>query len=202
MNYSSNFNQLNSLCIIKKLSSRDFTEQQDGINLVKKMLENLNLKDESLIINLIPMILELSSEKKLLIEIELLCGELIKKINPYAFELIFKEISKTFDSVKFHAKIQGLKMIGLYAKTYPQIISSNIPFSEFILLESILIVFMSVVFIYSEFNLFVLIFSNVAFIPIKLLILDSLNVAASPNKFVVLIFSNVAFVPIKLLILD
>ena len=133
MNYSSSFNQLGSMETIKNLSSKDFKEQQEGINSVKKMLEHLNPVDEPLLISLIPMILELSSEKRLLIELELLSGELVKKINSYSFELIFNEISKVFNTVKFQAKIQGLRMIGLYAKQYPLIVSSNLP----IIIESL-----------------------------------------------------------------
>lgn len=134
MNYSSSFNQLGSMETIKNLSSKNFSEQQEGINLVKKMLEHLNPVEEPLVISLIPNILELSTEKRLLVEVELLCGELVKKLNSYAFELIFKEISKVFATVKFQAKIQGLRMIGLYAKTHPIIVSSNLP----IIIESLI----------------------------------------------------------------
>lgn len=127
MNYSSSFNQLGSMETIKNLSSKNFNEQQEGINSVKKMLENFNPVEEPLIISLIPMILELSCEKKLLVEVELLCGELVKKLNPYAFELVYKEISKVFGTVKFQAKIQGLKMVNTYALTHPLVVSSNLP---------------------------------------------------------------------------
>ena len=133
MNYSSSFNQLGSMETIKNLSSKDFKEQQEGINSVKKMLEHINPVEEPLVISLIPMILELSSEKRLLVEVELLSGELVKKINSYSFELIFNEISKVFNTVKFQAKIQGLRMIGLFSKSHPQIVSSNLP----IIIESL-----------------------------------------------------------------
>ena len=96
MNYSSSFNQLDSMETIKNLLSKNVNEQQEGINKIKYMLEHFNPVEEPLIISFIPMILELSSEKKLLVEIELLCNELVKKINPYAFELVYKEISKVF----------------------------------------------------------------------------------------------------------
>jgi elongation factor 3 len=134
MNYSSSFNQLGSMETIKNLSSKNFNEQQEGINSVKKMLENFNPVEEPLIISLIPMILELSCEKKLLVEVELLCGELVKKLNPYAFELVYKEISKVFDTVKFLAKIQGLKMVNTYAQTHPLVVSSNLP----VIIESLI----------------------------------------------------------------
>ena len=117
MNYSSSFNQFGSMETIKNLSSKDFTEQQEGINSVKKMLEHFNPVEEPLLISIIPMILELSSEKRLFIEIEILCGELVKKLNSYAFELIFNEILKVFKTVKFQAKIQGLRMVCIYANT-------------------------------------------------------------------------------------
>jgi elongation factor 3 len=127
MNYSSSLNQLESMAIVKNLTSKNSVEQQEGITLVQKMLSQYEPINEPFLISLISLVLDLGSEKKLQIEIELVCNELIKKINPYAFELVFGEISKVFTGVKFQSKIQGLRMISNYAKSFPLIVSSNLP---------------------------------------------------------------------------
>lgn len=127
MNYSSSFNQLESMEVVKNLTSKDFKEQQEGIDHIKQMLEHFKPIEEPLIISYIPLVLELSSDKKNTIQIELICDEFVKKINPYAFELVFNEISKIFVGVKYLSKIQGLRIICMYAKTHPEIVSLNLP---------------------------------------------------------------------------
>jgi elongation factor 3 len=127
MNYSSSFNQLESMGIVKNLTSKNLGEQQEGLEAIKKMLSLYEPINEPFIISLISSVLELSSEKRLHVEIELLCDELVKKINPYAFELVFGEISKVFSGVKFQSKVQGLHMISNYSKLHPLVVSSNLP---------------------------------------------------------------------------
>jgi hypothetical protein len=89
------------MSIIKNLTSKDLKEQQEGIDQIKKILLHFEPVSEHIIISFIPSILELGSEKRLQLEIELLSDDIVKKINPYAFELIFKQISQVFVSVKF-----------------------------------------------------------------------------------------------------
>ena len=129
MNRSSSFNQMESLEIIGNLTSKDYKSQCEGIEKIKSIITHNDYthSDEFGLINFIPSILELSSDKRLLIEIELLCAEIVKKINPYAFEIVFKSISQVFESVKFQAKVLGLKMISSYAQIHPQIVSYNFP---------------------------------------------------------------------------
>ena len=127
MNYSSSFNQLESMETIRNLTSKDFKEQQDGIEKVKSMLDNFKSTEEPLLISYISLLLELGSEKRNSLQIELVLDDFVKKINPYAFELIFSEITKVFGGVKFLSKVQGLRMISMYAKTHPPIVSSNLP---------------------------------------------------------------------------
>jgi elongation factor 3 len=127
MNYSSSFNQLESMKIIKNLSSKDFVEQQEGIKQINDMLENYKPVEEPLLINFISLLLELCSEKRNLSQIKSVLNKFISNINPYAFELVFNEITKVFVGVKFLPKVQGLQMITLYARTYPVIISLNLP---------------------------------------------------------------------------
>lgn len=127
MNYSSSFNQLESMGVVKNLTSRNSGEQQEGLEAVKKMLSQYEPINEPFIISLISSVLELSSDKRLQVETELLCDEMVKKINPYAFELVFGEITKVFNGVKFQSKVQGLRMISNYAKSHPLVVSSNLP---------------------------------------------------------------------------
>ena len=133
MNHSTSFNQMESMVIIQKLTSKDLKDQQEGINDIKTLLTHYEPNNEPIIISLLPLVLELGGDKRLQMEVELLCDEIVKKTNSYAFELIFKEISKAFGSVKFQAKIQGLRMICIYSKIHPEIISSNLP----IIIESL-----------------------------------------------------------------
>ena len=78
-------------------------------------------------ISMIPGLLEFASDRKYQSDVDTLCDTLVKRINPYAFEMVFTEISKIFTSVKYQSKIAGLKMIMTYARVYPQVVSSNLP---------------------------------------------------------------------------
>ena len=78
-------------------------------------------------ISMIPGLLEFASDRKYQSDVDTLCDTLITRINPYAFEMVFTEISKIFTSVKYQSKIAGLKMIMTYARVYPQVVSSNLP---------------------------------------------------------------------------
>jgi len=127
MSILSNFKKVESLEIIRILTSKDSQEQQDGIDRVKSLLNSFLYCNESVIISLIPYLLDLSNEKKYQNDIELIYKELVKKINPYCFELILEQLKKSFVSVKSQAKIYGLKIICLYAEYHSQIVSSNLP---------------------------------------------------------------------------
>jgi len=122
--------------IIKALSSKDLLEQTNVIHQIKTYItESTNAHaEEHLFINILSNLLELGSDKNHQIEIESICDLLINKINPYAFEFVFQEISKVFDSVKFQSKVLGLKMICNYAKLYPDVISSNL----YLIIESLI----------------------------------------------------------------
>jgi len=84
-------------------------------------------KKEVELIKLIPNILELSSDKKYQNSIEKFCESFVENFNPYSFELVFNELSKVFSTVKFQSKIMGLKMIQVYSKIHPQVVSLNLP---------------------------------------------------------------------------
>ena len=86
----------------------------------------INVSTEHQWIQAISPLLELAADKTHQSTVESLCDTLLRNINPYSFELVFCEISKVFSQVKFQSKIIGLKMIGNYAKVYPQIIASNL----------------------------------------------------------------------------
>ena len=120
--------------IITSLSSKDPQEQLEGINKIKGLLTNFDISNEYILINTISFLLESGSDKNIQPEVEYICDEFIKIINPYAFELVFQEISKVFTSVKFQSKILGLKMINNYAKSHPQLIASNL----YLIIESLI----------------------------------------------------------------
>lgn len=111
--------------IIKSLSAKDLSAQSEGIQQTKNLIKQFDVSNEREVIKLIPSLLETGSDKNHQVEIELICDELIQKLNPYAFEYVFTEISKIFSHVKFQSKILGLKMICQYAKVHPQIVASN-----------------------------------------------------------------------------
>jgi len=112
--------------IITKLSSKDLQEQIEGIDQIKSLSTNFQVSNEFTLIQVISPLLEIGGDKNLQTDVEVLCESFIKNINPYAFELVFQEISKVFTSVKFQSKILGLKMINMYARLHPQIVSSNL----------------------------------------------------------------------------
>ena len=96
-----------------------------AIQKIKACLSDTNIKEPQYISLLTPL-LEVATDKNHQSEVESLCDEIIKKINPYSFEFVFQEIAKVFTSVKFQSKIAGLKIISNYAKIHPQIVSSNL----------------------------------------------------------------------------
>jgi elongation factor 3 len=113
--------------IINNLDSKEILNQLNSIEEIQQYSANFDASKEYILINLISTILELGSDKKYQNEIEQMLDNFVKNINPYAFELIFNEISKVFSSVKYQSKIMGLKMIEIYANIHPQVISSNLP---------------------------------------------------------------------------
>jgi elongation factor 3 len=113
-------------CIIKSLSAKDLASQMNGIEQTKNILKNFDVTNEREIIKTIPALLEAGADKNHTVDIELICDEIIQKINPYAFETVFQEISTVFSQVKHSAKIMGLRMIEQYAKVHPQIVASNL----------------------------------------------------------------------------
>lgn len=133
---SSSFNQLESMELVKNLSSKNFHEQKEGIEKIKQLINHLSVEstNEPILIDMIPLVLELGNEKKLQVEIELLLDDFIRHINPYSFELVFQQMSKVFIGVKSQSKIQALRMIRMYAQTYSEIISLNLP----IIIESLI----------------------------------------------------------------
>jgi len=112
--------------IIKSLSAKDLTSQTDGIEQINALLKNFDVSSEYELIQLISNLLEVSSDKTHLSNVENICDDFILRINPYSFETVFKEISKVFSQVKYQSKITGLKMICNYAKIHPQIVASNL----------------------------------------------------------------------------
>lgn len=126
---SSSFNQMESMELVKNLTSKNSIEQKEGLDKIRQMLSHLSTNpiNEPIIINMISLVLELCVDKKLILEIELLLDDIVKQTNSYAFELIFLQISKVFEGVNFQAKLQGLRMIRTYAQLHPQIVSSNLP---------------------------------------------------------------------------
>jgi elongation factor 3 len=117
---------MDTCTIIKRLSSKDLQEQSGGVEQFKNYINNFDVSTEYICIQAIPNLLELGSDKTHQSEIEFICDEFVKKINPYAFEFVFQEISSVFSSVKFASKILALKMICKYAELHPQVVSSNL----------------------------------------------------------------------------
>lgn len=112
--------------MMKSLSSKDLQEQSGGVKQFKDFINNFDVATEYICIQAIPNLLELSADKTHQAEVESICEEFVKKINPYAFESVFQEISSVFSGVKFASKVLGLKMICKYAELHPQVISSNL----------------------------------------------------------------------------
>jgi elongation factor 3 len=113
--------------IINNVDSKEILKQLNSVEEIQQYSANFDACKEYILINLISNILELGSDKKNQNEIDELLDNFVKNINPYAFELVFNEISKVFSSVKYQSKIMGLKMIEMYANIHPQVISSNLP---------------------------------------------------------------------------
>jgi elongation factor 3 len=106
--------------IVNNLSSVESIAQ------IKSLITSFRVSNEPRLIELVPYILELGSDKNNKETIETLIDELIQCLNPYAFESVFREISKVFEGVKFQSKILGLRMISQYAIIHPAIIASNL----------------------------------------------------------------------------
>jgi len=117
---------MNCSDIITNLSSTDLQQQSEGIKQIKNISLNFDVSKEYICIHLIQNLLELGSNKNHQMEVEVLCDEFVKIINPYAFESVFQEISNVFSTVKYQSKILGLRMVCNYAKLYPQVIASNL----------------------------------------------------------------------------
>ena len=112
--------------MMKSLSSKDLQEQSGGVKQFKDFINNFDVATEYVCIQAIPNLLELGADKTHQTEVESICDDFVKKINPYAFESVFQEISSVFSGVKFASKVLGLKMICKYAELHPQVISSNL----------------------------------------------------------------------------
>jgi elongation factor 3 len=120
--------------ISKSLSAKDLSTQADGLLQTKALIKGFNVSIEHKLISLIPDILDLSSDKNHQTDIEFICGEIIRLVNPYAFESVFREITSVFSTVKFQAKVCGLNMIRQYAKIHPTVIASNL----YLIIESLI----------------------------------------------------------------
>ena len=120
--------------IVKSLSAKDLITQIDGIENVKSLLKEFHVSNEPQLIELIPYLLETGSDKTHQTNIESIFIDFIRVLNPYAFESMYREISKVFSGVKFQSKILGLRMICQYAKIHPSIIASNL----YLIIESLI----------------------------------------------------------------
>jgi hypothetical protein len=80
--------------IIKSLSAKDLNSQIDGIEQINTLLKNFDISSEPQLIQLISNLLEVSSDKTHQQNIEFICDDFIRHINPYSFETVFREISK------------------------------------------------------------------------------------------------------------
>jgi len=112
--------------ISNSLSAKDLSAQTEGLDEIKGLIKGFNVSMEHTILSLIPSILELSSDKTHQTDVEWICGEIIRLVNPYAFESVFREITTVFSQVKFQAKVLGLNMIRQYAKLHPTVVASNL----------------------------------------------------------------------------
>lgn len=112
--------------MMKSLSSKDLQEQSGGVSQFKSFINNFDVATEYICIQAIPNLLELGADKTHQAEVESICDDFVQKINPYAFESVFQEISSIFSGVKFASKVLGLKMICKYAELHPQVVSSNL----------------------------------------------------------------------------
>ena len=120
--------------IIKSLSAKDLSAQTDGLEQTKLLIKGFDVSVEHQLISLIPNILDLGSDKTHQIDIEWICNEIVRLVNPYAFESVFREITTVFSQVKFQAKVLGLNMIRQYAKQHPTVVASNL----YLIIESLI----------------------------------------------------------------
>ena len=112
--------------MMKSLSSKDLQEQSGGVAQFKSFINNFDVSTEYICIQAIPNLLELGADKIHQTDVESICEDFVKKINPYSFESVFQEISSVFSGVKFASKVLALKMICKYAELHPQVVSSNL----------------------------------------------------------------------------
>ena len=120
--------------IRKSLSAKELSVQTDGLEQTKVLIKGFNVSIEHQLISLIPNILELGYDKTHQIDIEWICNEIVRLVNPYAFESLFREITTVFSQVKFQAKVLGLNMIRQYAKQHPTVVASNL----YLIIESLI----------------------------------------------------------------
>jgi elongation factor 3 len=120
--------------IVKSLSAKELSTQIDGIENVKALIKNFNVSNEPELIALIPYLLESGSNKTHQLNIESIFNDLISVLNPYAFESVYREISKVFTGVKSQSKVLGLKVICQYSIIHPSIIASNL----YLIIESLI----------------------------------------------------------------
>jgi len=112
--------------IIKSLSVKDLSSQTNAIEQIQALVNNFQVGSEPDLIAIIPALLDTGSEKTHQTSVDSICEDIIRVLNPYAFESIFAAISTVFQGVKYQSKILGLKMICKYAEIHPSIISSNL----------------------------------------------------------------------------
>jgi elongation factor 3 len=126
--------------IIKNLNSKDMLSQKNALEQIQILIQcftnkistiydgitQININSESNLIALIPVLLDTGSDKTHQLTVDSICEDIIRVVNPYAFESVFAAISTVFQGVKFQSKILGLKMICKYAEIHPSIISSNL----------------------------------------------------------------------------
>ena len=112
--------------IIQSLSVKDLSSQTNAIEQIQALIKDFQVGSEPDLIAIIPALLDSGSEKTHQPLVDSICEDIIRVLNPYAFESVFAAISTVFQGVKFQAKILGLKMICKYAEIHPTIISSNL----------------------------------------------------------------------------
>lgn len=112
--------------IIKSLSAKDLSIQTSGIEQIQILIKDFQIHSEPDLITLIPVLLDTGSDRTHQTSVDSICEDIIRVVNPYAFESVFQAISTVFQGVKFQSKILGMKMICKYAEIHPTIIASNL----------------------------------------------------------------------------
>ena len=121
--------------IIKNLSNtKDSESQINEFEKIRTLIKEFQVEYEPIFIELIPSILDAGSNKTHQTMVESIYEDIIRLVNPYAFETVFSAISSVFQGVKYQSKILGLKMICKYAEIHPSIISSNL----YLIIESLI----------------------------------------------------------------